>query len=433
MRDSHLTPEILHHLLTRDNDPEEHRLLLHHLAVCPACYKVAGYVLDLFEAGAIDLAFSTVDLDLARSRAEAPLLLAELGRHPYEAQQALVRQTPRFHSWGLAELLAAESIRFAPEDSSRAVEAAELAVLVSSLLEEHEPAEAAWLEELRAMTWAHLAKARHLLGELRSAEEAFRISDAHWKNAESAGNVLGYEAKILALKASLRLNQGRLEEALSLLDQAFAAEPAPSLAASILISRARVLEEQGDLEAAIRLFGEAAETIDRDKDPRLFLCARHNLLDALSKDRRYREAEALLPKVQALARAEGNELDLVRLSWIEGRLLAAEGRPEEAIGRFIAVRDTFLVHRMGYDAALVSLELAIVLLQLERVPEVQTLALETYRVFAAEDVHREALVAVALFQEAAAKGKLTLELASSISRYLFRARRNPMLRFERTG
>ena len=49
--------------------------------------------------------------------------------------------------------------------------------------------------------------------------------------------------------------------------------------------------------------------------------------------------------------------------------------------------------------------------------------------FQAQDVHREALAALALFQEAARQDRLTVEKALEIAAYLREARHEPGLRF----
>ena len=95
MRDGHVTKRELERYLEQGAEEEHKRLLLHLLAVCPGCYAVGGYVLDLYRAGAIDLGFSTIDLALAKSRAEAPALWKKLSRHPPERRRALIRDTPQ--------------------------------------------------------------------------------------------------------------------------------------------------------------------------------------------------------------------------------------------------------------------------------------------------------------------------------------------------
>jgi phenylpyruvate tautomerase PptA (4-oxalocrotonate tautomerase family) len=88
---------------------------------------------------------------------------------------------------------------------------------------------------------------------------------------------------------------------------------------------------------------------------------------------------------------------------------------------------------MSYDVALALLEEAVLLLEEGRAAEVKALAEELTEIFAENGVHREALAAVRLFQEAAATEEASAELARRVLRYLFRARHDPELRFEASG
>lgn len=51
-------------------------------------------------------------------------------------------------------------------------------------------------------------------------------------------------------------------------------------------------------------------------------------------------------------------------------------------------------------------------------------------IFQAQDVHREALAALHLFQEAVRQQELTIEKALEVAAYLREARTEPGLRFE---
>ena len=84
---------------------------------------------------------------------------------------------------------------------------------------------------------------------------------------------------------------------------------------------------------------------------------------------------------------------------------------------------------IGYDAAIVSLYLAAVYLRQGRTADVRRLAEEMTPLFQAQDVHREALAALALFQEAARQDRLTVERALEIADYLRKARKDPDLQF----
>lgn len=61
--------------------------------------------------------------------------------------------------------------------------------------------------------------------------------------------------------------------------------------------------------------------------------------------------------------------------------------------------------------------------------DVQRTAEEMLPIFQAQDVHREALAALQLFQEAARRQELTVGKALEVAAYLREARSEPGLRF----
>lgn len=104
MEHEHLDAAALERMLVVDRTEDQNKNLLHQLAVCPECYEVGGWLLDLYRSGALTLQFGPVDAALARSRAEAPRLWQELLPHPPEERLTLACSA-RFASWGLCELL----------------------------------------------------------------------------------------------------------------------------------------------------------------------------------------------------------------------------------------------------------------------------------------------------------------------------------------
>jgi len=84
---------------------------------------------------------------------------------------------------------------------------------------------------------------------------------------------------------------------------------------------------------------------------------------------------------------------------------------------------------MSYDVALALLEEAVLLLNEGRTAEVKALAGELTTVFESKGVHREALAALRLFQEAAEREAATAELARPVLGYLFRARHDEGMQF----
>ncbi len=181
--------------------------------------------------------------------------------------------------------------------------------------------------------------------------------------------------------------------------------------ARILLKKAATWTRCGNAERAIDTLRQAEALLPGVRDPRLTWLVRYNLALSLWELRRYTEAEALLPTVRELAAGLGNELDVVRGLWLEGRVAAGLGRREEALQALERVRRYFTSEQIAYDAALASLEVAVLYLEAGRTGEVKRLAEEMVWVFKAQGVKEEALAALRLFCEAAGREAATVELA----------------------
>jgi hypothetical protein len=175
---------------------------------------------------------------------------------------------------------------------------------------------------------------------------------------------------------------------------------------------------------------QAVPRVDRQAEPRLWNILRLNLAANLCHIGRYGEAAELVEVVRPLAAAMGDEIDLVRLIWLEGRAAAGQGRALEARRLLAQARQEFAARGMAYDVALTLLEEAVLWLEEGRTTEVKALAPELAAVFEDKGVHREALAALRLFHKAAEREEATAELARNVLRFLFRAQHDPELRFE---
>ncbi len=278
-----------------------------------------------------------------------------------------------------------------------------------------------------ALAFAFLGNAVRIPGDFAPADELFSRSET--LTGERPLPPL-LEARRLDLLATLRREQRRFDEALDRLDRALILDRERRTAGRLRLKKAKVLEERGDLETAIVELRGATGESDAQREPRLLFWLRHNLADCLSKIGRFVEAKALVPEVRALARRHGGALDEVRLRWIEGRIAAGLGRADEATAKLGQVRGEFLAHGLPYDAALAALELASFYLRAGRTEQVKDLARQMLPVFAAHEIHREALAAIALFRQAAEQERATLALAERVAAFLLAARANPALPFE---
>jgi transcriptional regulator with XRE-family HTH domain len=364
------------------------------------------------------------------SRAQAFALWARLAACSPAGQLDLVREAAEFQTAGLCELLCEESRIAARDSAARARHLAALAVLAAERIVGDE----AWCSRVRGYAGAHLGNAaRAGGGDLPEAERLFAAAEKLWTlgNDSDPGRLLN-EARILHLKASLRRAQRRMPEALELLDRALAIDrwgETPTL----LVSKAKAMEQLGRYEEAIGLLQQADAAIDAAEEPLTKFLVRLSLSANLCQLARYGEAELLLVEVLPSARRLGNRLDLLRVAWQQGRVAAGLGRAEEAIATLDKVRTAFEAQGNAYDAALVTVELAEVYALLGRTAEVKAMARKSAPVFEAQGVHEEARRALALFRRAAEEERLSGKLLRGLIAYLYRARHDPQLAYEAAG
>ncbi len=419
MEDAHLSLETLAKWLsgTLEHDETLRLVIPHFLARCPVCRERHEEILRIQqEVGHWDPEISVVEGQ------QAPELWSRLAERPYAEQLREVEEDEDLHAWGLCQLLLQKSREATFSDPARAVELANLALrVVRHLGKAYDPN---WVMELRARCFAYLGNARRVLGELRSAEDAFVKAESYLVQSTS-GN-LEVKAEILDLKSSLRRAQRRLNEALDLVDQVLLLYSESGDAYGIgksLLQKAKILEESGDLAGAIDLLHRTTAEIDSAREPQLFTYGRFNLLISLILAERYEEAERLLRDVKDLLSNTAQPLDLVRLRWVEGNIDLGLGRLGPAEAAFREVQREFLERQMGYDAALVSLDLARLFAQEGCTEDLKRLAAELMPIFQSRDVNREAIVALLMFQRACEEERLTVDLARQFSAYLRRERR----------
>jgi tetratricopeptide (TPR) repeat protein len=262
-------------------------------------------------------------------------------------------------------------------------------------------------------------------GELKMAETLLEEAKRLWESETDPERVLD-PGRVLDLEASLRRAQRRFEEALSLLDQAATVSHNPG---RIMINKGFTLEVMGEYQKAVEVLLHASSLIVEENEGRLRDLLRLNLANNFCHLGRFHEALGLVKAVRPQVAESGYSIDLNRIIWLEGRIAAGLARPAEALSLLAEARRRFSKEGMSYDVALSLLEEAILLLAQGRTIEVKFLTKELVGVFGSKGVHREALAALQLFQDAASGERATVELTRNVLSYLFRARHDQGLRF----
>lgn len=358
----------------------------------------------------------------------APDLLRELLLKSPAARQSAVRNAEKFKLLGLAEHLVERARDEVLEDVGRAADLGRLAVEVGEAVT---PAVygASEVATIQAKAWGALGNALRVRSEFREAERCFTI----------AGELLGRghgsppdRADLLSLTGSLRMSQTRFEEARLVLERAavlYRSQGEGLAEARVLVQLGKALAEGGDAERAVEILERAERTLSPEPGV-LVLLARQARAACLNEAGRTREARQVLESLRPEWAAQLPQFGHAqRLAWLEARILRSEGDLQAAEEAFLAVQAGWEERSEAYEYALVSLELAALYLEQGRTAEVRELAERMLTIFSAQEIHRHALAALALVQQAVAKDTATASFLRDVLRYLERARSNPELSY----
>lgn len=280
---------------------------------------------------------------------------------------------------------------------------------------------------------AYQANALRAEGNLKAAERPMAAALANVGKLERPEA----QAEILNLAASLRLDQRRFDEALRLIDLAVQLDSEGGDKQGVgqkLILKSQILFETDRVEEAIASAQRALERLDRRRDLRVYVAAEHTLLCYLVDAGHVAAARERFEAAQGLYDSLENDPSIqLRRRWLEGRIAQGCGETEQTERSLVAARDGFLTRGSGYDAALVSLDLALLYEEQGRLDELQELADAILPIFRSQDIHREAAAALALFVKAASRKAARRPLIETLAAYLRQARQDETLRFEPPG
>lgn len=369
---------------------------------------------------------------LRKERSESPALFLELTRHPREQRDLWMQESTRFHTWGVLELLVERSMEMSIRNPVEAEDLGLLAVGVSENLDLRRYG-IELVEDLRGRAWGYVANARRVKSDLPAAEEAFSKAYGHLQR----GTQDPLERAVLFdLEASLRRAQRRFTDSFKLLRRAvsiFLQTSQEHRAGRSLLKMSTLHHQMGNLESAIQLLYQSLRLIDPEQEPRLLLCARHNLIDDLAEAGRFLEAQGLYRESRPLYRDFTDAWSQNRRKWVKGKISRGLGQADQAESLFLAARDGFIGEGIPYDTALVSLELATLYAAQGRTADLKRLAGEMVPIFSSLNIHREALAALTYLKQALEAERASVELVTGVAAYLRRAQHDPALRFEEVG
>lgn len=366
---------------------------------------------------------------LLREHAGLPELLRRLEELPPGERMARVRTDRELQTCPLCQRLIEGSHDLVHAEMSRAGELAELAIAVSQELDTRRYG-SGLVNDLKARAWACLAEVLRNQADLRAADGALAVAETLL--AIGTGDVFE-EARLLEIKALVRRDQLRIDEAHVLLDDVIAVYRQYRdfhLVGRAFVQKGSAHGAAGELEPAVRWLRKGLGLLDPIRERRLELSARHNLMLYLHESGLDQEAWFLLKASRPEFLEHGGELLNLKLRWLEGKIQQALGQLREAEQALTEARSGFLGQAAGFSAALVCLDLAGLYAARSRTEEMRRLAEEMLPIFRSRDIHREAIAALIVFQQAVRMEKLSAGLLDEIRSFLRRARTDPKLRFE---
>lgn len=409
----------------------------HLMSLCPFCRseleawkqsRQASGVAGVLNALPLVAERQARSLDEKRRRAEEDM--RALLKLPHEERLAKVRRAnSRFRGVMLVRLLLEAAESHIPAEPKAVYELAETAqaVLRRTLAGEG-------VADLCARAAIYMGNSLRAQGDLKAADRHFLFArHVIVHNGVTDPLVI---AEVDWFEGTLRKDQRRFAEAEDHLVRAvtfFRLAGEEGRPAYPLVTLGLLQADRQDHRAARDTFLMALRLIDPGKDARLYCYAHHNLAWVHCELGDYAAATDALASGRDLYGKHSDLYTQSRIAWLEGKVAAGLGHLDEAEAAFLAVRLHFLEEGNGYDAAMVSLDLALLYLKARQTAELRQLAEELQPVFEAENLHGEARAALILFQAAVREERVTVKLVEDLARYLKKARTDPSLRFRGRG
>ena len=287
--------------------------------------------------------------------------------------------------------------------------------------------------DLEALVYAHLGNAYRAADKVREADKHFKDSRTYIRHSNVTDPAI--LARIDELEASLRKDQRRFARAEELFTRSlilFAMSGgAQEDIARVLINFADLRFVEGRPAEAVELTRFSLELLTPVEHPRLHLFAQYNLALQLAEAGSFQDSAGVLETHAALFEQIQEPWLQLRLLCVRAKIADSRGNQETALRLFEEAREGFIGQGSRFDVAIVSMELALLHVRVGNTAAVKALADAMAPLFAAQDVHREAVAALILFQQAAQQEIATIELVEDLVAYLKRARQNPGLRFTR--
>ena len=391
---SHVSPEEMRRFVGNELPALQAQEVVSHLLTgCPDCLDLArreGALED--DMGGLEAmlrkAQRDVEVQLQRGAAQWARL-APLSPGP---RLTLLRNDPAMHHWGLLRHALDACTQAGKMNPVDAVDIACFAVAVVETLETRESHPPANLNDFRSRAITALANAKRAAADFKGSEQAFAAA----RRALEQGTGDPYEeANVLSHEALLLRDLGEFEAAVDLLDAAFELYHGVDdthLCGRVLIQQASSIGFVDPLKG-VELARRGLAMLDLEEgDAYLELSARNVLAHFLNDAGYAEEARAMQETYRYLYAKFPGVAVQSRMHWLDGLIARNLGDYRTAERKLRELRTVFAEHNFDLELALVSLDLAELLLWSRRNAEAALLIHETYPVLVSWGLEKDLLV-----------------------------------------
>lgn len=372
------------------------------------------------------------ELGLVEEVRQVPQRLAELRRRGPAGRALLVTNAKRFQTLSVVVGTLQEARSFWQTDPRHAEEWVRLAFVILQKIMSRE--DVRYPEFVVADYWGraltYLGHTLHIRSSLDAADAAFTFAEA-WL---TYGTHDSMESALLAWYRSLLARDRRqFDEAEKLTitarDQYWQLGHVAEVA-GLEVSLAIIKLYAGKTAAAKNLLEDFFVRYDRRSiDRQTYASALEAYCLALCEEGEYEEGLRSLQEAREVAGQSRKAIASDRHDWLQARLEHGLGNAREAEELYRQVLASFLVYDIAFDAALVALDLAVLLLEQGQFGEAGGLAKEMIPIFDSHDIHREAQAAGLVLVQALEAETASPKLVKDVARYLRLARNDPSFRY----
>jgi tetratricopeptide (TPR) repeat protein len=432
MKGSHVSDGAFARFLgAQASEPEARDLLLHLSGGCPDCserahramVEVAGSPRPHGRPGWSEAYAGLAPRGTSSSRGMDRLRAWErwalLEPFPQAARLDRIDSDPDFQNQDFLDRLVEASRWALREEPAEAVEVLRLAIRVTDSLDPADHGGDPRLADLKATTWALLGNALRVAQDFEGARRAFQEV---WRLAGRGTHDPLHWARNVSLEASFLKDIGEYEIAEAALEDTLEAHRQ----VGDLHGQGRIYLQMGEVighvhpERGISHIERALELLEVSREPRLAVAARHALAWFLNDAGRSEEALDVIEAAGPLYEQSGENLILLRRRWLEARIAHGFGRHEEAEKMLRQVWDEFQARGLHQEVVFVSIDLARVLTARGELAQAAELAERCWSIMRHWRLHRFALAAWLVFQNALAQGRVVGDFFLRVERYFRR-------------